>query len=354
MKPVFNHMQLNRILLKGYKSIKDCDLELGSLNVLIGGNGSGKSNFIGFFKMIRKIGEGNLDLYVGEQGGPDALLHFGRKTTEKLEWMLHFGCDGYKYSLYPTKDNRMILRPHGQYFVSPTRNIPDESEIPRGIDTLNFAQRWCVYHFHDTSDSARVKQIGPIGDNVSLAPDARNLAAYLYFLEEKYPDNYRRIVKTVQLVAPFFGKFNLRPYHRNEDNIELEWMEKGQDIPFKAYQLSDGTLRFICLATVFLQPPELQPETILVDEPELGLHPYAISILASLIRTVSETKQVILSTQSVELVNEFDAEDIIVTERRGEESIFTRPNPAELEEWLTDYSLGELWKKNLLGGRPTP
>jgi predicted ATPase len=353
MKPVYNPMQLNSILLKGYKSIKDQKVELGSLNVLIGGNGSGKSNFIGFFKMVRAIQDGNIDLYVGKQGGPDAILHFGRKSTERLEWMLYFGHDAYKYSLYPTQDNRMILKPDGGYLLSTAGNIPDGSEVLSVIDTLGFARRWCVYHFHDTSDSARVKQLGSVEDYDSLAPDARNLAAYLHFLEKKFPEHYLRIVKTVRLVAPFFGNFVLRPNLLNEDNIELVWTERGQDIPFKAHQLSDGTLRFICLATVFLQPPELQPETILVDEPELGLHPYAISILASLIRTVSETKQVILSTQSVELVNEFDAEDIIVTERRGEESLFTRPNPTELEEWLTDYSLGELWKKNLLGGRPT-
>ncbi len=195
MKPVYNYMQLNRILLKGYKSIKDCDLELGSLNVLIGGNGSGKSNFIGFFKMVRAIQDGNIDLYVGKQGGPDAILHFGRKNTERLEWMLYFGQDAYKYSLYPTQDNRMILKPDGGYLLSETGNIPDRPGILTSvIDTLGFAQRWCVYHFHDTSDSARVKQLGPVEAYASLAPDARNLAAYLYFLEKKFPEHYLRIV----------------------------------------------------------------------------------------------------------------------------------------------------------------
>ncbi|MBO3458767.1 AAA family ATPase [Aetokthonos hydrillicola CCALA 1050] len=106
----------------------------------------------------------------------------------------------------------------------------------------------------------------------------------------------------------------------------------------------------MCLATVFLQPEDFQPETILVDEPELGLHPYAITVLASLIRTA--TKQVIFSTQSVELLNEFEANNVIVVDLEQGKSSFRRLANDELESWLLDYSLGELWKKNLLGGRP--
>jgi predicted ATPase len=154
-------------------------------------------------------------------------------------------------------------------------------------------------------------------------------------------------------VAPFFGRFHLRPSPENKETIELEWSEQGQDVPFKAHQLSDGTLRFICLASVFLQPEPFQPETILVDEPELGLHPYAVTTLASLIRSVSTTKQVIVSTQSVELLNEFDVEDVVVVDRINGRSEFSRLQPERLNSWLEEYSLGELWKKNLLGGRPS-
>jgi predicted ATPase len=189
-----------------------------------------------------------------------------------------------------------------------------------------------------------------INDNAYLRPDARNLASFLYLLRDSYPASYQRIVKTIRLVAPFFGDFYLRPSPKNKEVIELEWFERGQDIPFKAHLLSDGTLRFMCLATVFLQPEDLKPQTILVDEPELGLHPYAITVLASLIRTTS--KQVIVSTQSVELLNEFEASDVIVVDRDEGKSYLHRLNQQELEAWLLDYSLGELWRKNILGGRP--
>jgi predicted ATPase len=212
----------------------------------------------------------------------------------------------------------------------------------------------CItYHFHDTSENASLKQRHAINDNLYLRDDASNLAAYLYFLSKKYPKNFIRIVKTIQLVAPFFGEFLLRPHIDNEDYIELEWFEKGEDIPFKIDVLSDGTLRFICLATLFLQPVELQPAIIIIDEPELGLHPYALSILAGLIKSASQDRQIIVSTQSVELLNHFSASDVIVAEKHDGCTKLKRLNENDLNIWLEDYSLGELWCKNILGGRPT-
>ncbi|MCP4216421.1 MAG: AAA family ATPase, partial [bacterium] len=167
-----------------------------------------------------------------------------------------------------------------------------------------------------------------------------------------HPADYRKIVKTVRLAAPFFGDFHLRPHPQNKKTIELEWIEKGEDIPFKAHHLSDGTLRFICLTTVLLQPESNQPASILIDEPELGLHPYAVRLLAALLKSTSLKKQIIVSTQSTELVSEFDPEDLVVVDRLKGKSLFSRPDSGKFQEWLQEYSLGELWKKNLFGGRP--
>ena len=353
--------QLSRIVLKGFKSIHRCDLKLSKLNVLIGANGAGKSNFISFFRMVQQLLEQNLQVFVSRQGGPDALLHFGRKTTQQLEFQLYFGNNGYFATLEPTQDNRLMFA-----LESFWSNMSGEHEIGRGhFETLALSdtetqidsyvvptiQQWRVYHFHDTSDSAYVKQPHGINDNAYLRSDARNLASFLYLLRARYQASYQKIVKTIRLVTPFFRDFYLRPSPQNQEVIELEWFDLGQDVPFKAHLLSDGTLRFMCLATVFLQPEDLQPETILVDEPELGLHPYAITVLASLMRTAK--KQVIVSTQSVELLNEFDAFDVIVVDRDQGKSSLRRLDRHELEAWLEDYSLGELWKKNVLGGRPS-
>jgi predicted ATPase len=355
--------QISRLVLRGYKSIAECDLKLGRLNVLIGANGSGKSNLIGFFRLINRILDRQLQVTVGQAGGPDALLHFGRKKTEELNAELYFGNNGYHFTLRPTQDNRMMFyrealwwnvngewRPASGHFESYAESQKGKTEIYNHV--VPPMRSWRLYHFHDTGSTAQVKQINNINDNTYLRDDARNLAAFLLRLRNHYQEHYQRVINTIQLVAPFFGNFHLRPTSDNDEKIQLEWTEQGQDEPFTASALSDGTLRFICLAVVLLQPEEFMPATILIDEPELGLHPFAISVLAGLMKSTAQEHQLIISTQSVELVNEFDAEDLIVVDKRQGSSTFQRPKEAVLAEWLSDYSLGELWKKNLLGGRP--
>ncbi|MBN0986114.1 AAA family ATPase [Amphritea pacifica] len=348
-------------MIDGYKSIEHCKIEMGCLNVLIGANGAGKSNFISFFRLIATLLDHRLQSLVGKAGGPDAVLHFGRKKTEALNAELYFGNNGYKFALEPTNDNRMMFQREALWWnmsgdkgVSSGHFESQADQYRSGITqyTLPIMRRWRVYHFHDTSDSARVKQSHRINDNDYLREDGGNLAAFLFRLKKNHVNHYKRIVKTIQMVAPFFGEFYLRPSPDNEDYIQLEWTEKEQDVPFKASELSDGTLRFILLATVMLQPEEYMPSAIIVDEPELGLHPYAINVLAELIKSASDQHQLIISTQSVELVNQFDAEDLIVVDKQNGASTFKRLNTGDLSEWLEDYSLGELWKKNLLGGRP--
>ena len=363
IKRVTNPNQLSRLILKGYKSITECEIALGSLNVLIGANGAGKSNFIGFFRLINRILDQQLQAAIGNAGGPDAVLHFGRKKTEELCAELYFGNNGYRFKLKPTQDNRMMFSHEALWW-----NVSGEWRAASGhFESYAEAQKrttqiyqhvvppmrsWRLYHFHDTSHSALVKQLHGINDNEYLRDDARNLAAFLYRLKNHHESHYKRIVKSIQLVAPFFGDFHLRPSVDNKEKIQLEWTEEGQDVPFTASALSDGTLRFICLATVLLQPEAFMPATILIDEPELGLHPFAIAVLGSMMKSTAQQHQLIVSTQSVELVNEFDLENLIVVDKKGGSSTFTRPSPTLLGEWLSDYSLGEMWKKNLLGGRP--
>lgn len=348
----------------GYKSIKDLhEFQLGDLNVLIGANGAGKSNFISFFKLLNEMYEQQLQVHVQKSGGPDALLHFGRNTSERMHAEVYFANNGYKFDLIPTIDNRMIFETErswfgGVYFNSTPSALLGtghaESKLKEATDRYseyvrNSVSNWRVYHFHDTSDTAKIKQKHQSNDNLKLKTDASNLAAYISMLHKKHPTEYLRIVETIRLVAPFFGDF----VHRDEDLIELEWTQVGKpDTPFKAHVLSDGTLRFICLATLLLQPITLLPETILIDEPELGLHPYAICLLGEIFKQVAEDRQLIISTQSVELVNEFSPEDIVVVDQENDASVFKRFSKDELYEWLNEFSMGEIWKRNILGGRP--
>lgn len=364
-KSVMHSNPLSRLVLKGYKSIAECDIDLGAVNVLIGANGAGKSNFIGFFRLIRQIIDRQLQRSVGIAGGPDALLRYGRKSTEAIAAEVYFGAVAYKFELRPTDDNRMMFgfesvltQPGSEvhssgYFESELHLYNSRGQTNQLDPVLAVIRNWRVYHFQDTSPSAWVKQVHGINDNEYLREDARNLAAFVYRLKRNHEAHYKRIVKAIQLVAPFFGDFHLRPTVDNKEKIQLEWTEAGQDVPFTASALSDGTLRFICLATVLLQPEAFMPATILIDEPELGLHPFAISVLGSMMKSTAQQHQLIVSTQSVELVNEFDIDDLIVVDKRGGASNFNRPDAAALGEWLNDYSLGEVWKKNLLGGRPT-
>lgn len=354
------------LTITGYKSIRELkDFRLNELNVLIGANGAGKSNFISLFRLLNEMYEQNLQVYVPTQGGPDALLHFGRSTTECLHAEFYFARNGYKFDLIPTADNRLIFESEyswfgGVYFPSTSSALlgrgHDESKLKDAKDSYSpyvrpSVSNWRVYHFHDTGEKAKVKQPHPANINLRLNPDAGNLAAYLRMLKEKYPAEYRRIVETIRLVAPFFGDFVHRP--GTPEVVELEWLQKGKpDIPLKAHMLSDGTLRFICLATLLLQPVSLLPDTILIDEPELGLHPYAISVLADIFKQVAEARQLIVSTQSVELVNELTPEDVIVVDQEDGASTFRRFTEEELAGWLEQYALGELWKRNVLGGRP--
>jgi predicted ATPase len=346
------------------------DLELSSLNVLIGANGAGKSNFISLFTLLRQIVEENLQLYVGRSGGADSFLHFGQQVTDEIVIRLTFGQNGYDCRLIPAAGDTLIFADeqcwfhNRSHYLTPYRRslgqghketrLYEASRNRRGIDVADYVlqamRSWRVYHFHDTSSNAKMKQTGDINDNRVLHPDASNLAAFLYLLQETKSDYYRYIVETIRLVAPFFDDFVLRPNPFNENKIMLEWQEQGSETTFDATYLSDGTLRFMCLATLLLQPD--LPATILIDEPELGLHPYAITVLANLLRSAATQTQVIVSTQSVPLVNQFVPEDIIVVDRQDGQSTFERRSTKDLADWLDEYGVGDLWEKNLLGGRP--
>lgn len=362
------------LTVTGYKSIRELKaFKLNDLNVLIGANGAGKSNFINLFRLLNKMYEQQLQVYVQKQGGPDALLHFGRAATEYLRAEFHFRLktqpsisQGYRFSLIPTLDNRLIFESEESLYSggvlqvrNPSRLLAEghlESKLAEAGDDYSKLVRpsvsnWRVYHFHDTSDTAKVKQRHPSNDTLRLKIDAENLAAYLRMLKERFEPEYRRIVETIRLVLPFFGGFVHRP--GAQEYVELEWTQKGNpDTPFKAHMLSDGSLRFICLTTLLLQPLDLLPETILIDEPELGLHPYAITVLADIFKQVAEDRQLIVSTQSVELVNELSPEDIIVVDQEDGASSFKRFTESELSGWLEEYAMGEIWKRNILGGRP--
>ncbi|TQR60473.1 AAA family ATPase [Campylobacter troglodytis] len=358
--------KVEKITIKGYKSIKSLeDFELKNLNILIGANGVGKSNFISAFTLLNKMCNKELQSYT-QSKSPDNFLHFGRKHTERIFFEFKFASNKYNVEFIPTQENKLLIKDEKGYFFGLMKNITVNlgqnleeshlSEIEKYSSSKavadyikNSIQQWKVYHFHDTSDTSKMKGKPASNDNLIFKQDAANLASYLKMIKDKHIAHYEQIVATIQMVAPFFGGFVLR----DDEFIQLEWFDKtDSDTPFKAHYLSDGTLRFIALATLLLQPFELMPDTLIIDEPELGLHPFALCILSELIKRASVEKQVIISSQSVELINYFEPQDIIVVDREDNQSTFKRLNAEDLRDWLEDYSLGEIWKSNLIGGRP--
>lgn len=367
---------IETIKIHNYKSIKDLDLKLQPITILIGANGAGKSNFISFFKLLRQIKLNQLNTFVASQGFMNNLMYLGKRVSNSIKGEISFlnkenvPTNKYIFEILADSRNKAFIKSEASGYnelaavvdVPPKwdnywHNINDEysyilgrSQILRDKYLRNYFNDFIIYHFHDTSFDAPLKQFHKVDDNEYLKENGENLAAFLFYLQEKAPKVLKRIERVVASIAPFFEKFNLKPDRRNEQFIQLEWKEKEFETYQNAHNLSDGTLRFIALTTLLLQPNP--PKTIIIDEPELGLHPFAINKLAGLIRKVSAKSQVILSTQSIDLVNNFEPKQIVTVDKRRGESVFNSLNAENLAVWLNDYSIGDLWYKSVIGGQP--
>jgi len=368
---------LDVLSVEGFKSLRRVEeLQFRALNVIIGANGAGKSNLVSLFRLLADLVEGRLQYSVAKAGGPEALLHLGSKVTPSLSARFGFGTNGYGFQLEPTATNQLIFTDEAIYWrgdfykVAPNRQatsigrghqesklreVFDADQNARGKGVVSYVypsvRGWIVYHFHDTSETAGLKRRQDLADSMRLARDGANLAPLLNRLRVQHPNIYTTLRNTVRLAIPFFDDFEVDPLLDNPSQTELRWRQTSSDYRFHASQLSDGTLRFICLATALLQP--FPPPTLIVDEPELGLHPYALTLLAGLVKQACTRTQVVLCTQSAQLLSEFTAEDVIVARHEDGASHFDRLDAASLASWLEDYTLGELGQKNLLGGRPS-
>lgn len=359
---------IDKITLKGFKSIEALEeFQLGKLNVLIGANGAGKSNFVDFFRMLRTFADEAFQQYVNEAGGGDGFFFLGPKVTPSISSRIQFGENTYEFELKPTASGSIqFINENVEYRLKrmPFNSGGLESVLRHGAlpwfhhddivaeDVYESVASCTVYHFHDTSPLAPMRRDQPIHDWEPLRHDASNVAAFLLHLKYERGGNYELIRDTIRLIAPFFNDFLFRPQIKGiNEQVRLEWRQKGSDFPFQPNQFSDGTIRFICLAIALLQPNP--PATIVIDEPELGLHPYAISMLADLIKSAAERTQVIISTQSPALLDNFEPSEIVVVNRNQGRSTFERLDGSKLIEWLEDYTLGELWQKNVVRGGPT-
>ena len=347
---------MDYIEIKGYKSIFSEKIILKPINLLIGANGSGKSNFISFFDFLNRLYNRSLNDYIALTGGEDKILHKGQKITDRISFKVEFdnGTNGYAAELrlgangFIFTDERLMFKSDRGVDIS----ISDrEAQIKL---TDNFRAKYVIkylngfrkYHFHDTSSKSPFSQLSHIeNDSYYLYSNGFNLASFLYEISINHKIVYNKIVKTIQSIAPYFLDFYLAP--NNEGLLKLLWRDRFSDVVYGINDLSDGTKRFIALSVLFMQPQ--LPDTIIIDEPELGLHPSAIAKLAGMIKSVS-TKgcQVIIATQSTDLISNFLPEDIITVDQVDGCSKFKRLDTTDLKLWLEDYTIDDLWKRNII------
>ncbi len=364
-------IKLKSFSIRGYKSIKNIeDFIPHAINVLIGPNGAGKSNFISFFKFLSWMlnSDGKLQEYVAYLGGANDVLHDGADTTKSIDAHLQImtpsGVNEYSFSLMFAKPDKLVFREEKYRFV-PNRiqGEPrwsscgvghEEARLPSVSNQtatmiLNLLRKLIVYQFHNTSDTAPMRLKWSAFDGRWLKQNGENLGSFLYRLQNEEKAYYLRIVKYIRLVLPFFDDFEL---YEEFGKILLRWKEKGTNKIFNAGQASDGMLRTIALISLLAQNPKDLPTVLFLDEPELGLHPSAIDAVAGLIKAASSHCQVFIATQSVSLVNNFELDDLVVIDRKSRSSEYKRPDSEKLQAYLEEFSTGQIWEKNIIGGRP--
>lgn len=373
MKHIRN--KIKSLEIRGYKSVSfdnPLSITLGDINILLGANGAGKSNIISFFKMLSYMMSGRFEEYVARTGSNQTFLHFGSKKTPLITAKLKFessqAYDEYSFTLTTATPNRLIIkdetityeRKDNKYTpktIQLKSNFTESGLVDRkdkiAMTIRNILDRGCkVYQFHDSSAEGPLRQASPVNSANYLQAEGNNLASFLYLLKQDYPDEYKRIVSYVKMIVPQFRDFYLEP---KNNYVSLNWVDTSlNDYVFNSNQLSDGSIRFIALATLLLQPADTIPGVIIIDEPELGLHPYAIDQLAEMIKDASLHAQIIIATQSPALIDNFDIDNITIIERDEDKgyTVANKLNKEELKEWLEEYSNSELWNKNVIGGRP--
>jgi predicted ATPase len=365
-----NDKQLDRLTIHGFKSICELnDFELGSLNVLVGANGAGKSNLISFFRLLRAFMEDNLSDYIFKNGGIGDFLFNGRKSTADMFFETRFGPRGFRFKIIPGADDKSFaITDEARYYEHGTSDwwrlgsgagngkSMLVREVKNGAGNAKYShpvydavRSWEIYHFHDSSATAKMRHTEIVQDSDALRPDAANLAPFLLRMREEEDATYRDVLGACRIALPYLDDFILKPTRYGAaEKVSLEWKTIGTDYPMQPYHLSDGSIRFICLVAALLQTNP--PAAIIIDEPELGLHPEAIRLLGELLKDAAKRTQVIIATQSPLLIDQFAIEDIVVANRKEGKSVFERLERKDFEVWLEDYSVGELWTKNVIRG----
>ena len=369
---------IEHVRIRGFRSLADVELsEIPMATVLIGANGSGKSNFIRFFEMLSwMLRSRQLSEFIEKQGGADDQLFGGNRVTPRMEAKLSIrtdvGRNDYRFALSYAQPERLIFTDESFRFSRPSFpsdaewQVLDsghrEAEIVQIAQTAGYAgptrtastivyllRNIAAYQFHDTSYESNFKKKWDVSDNRQLRSDGGNLAAVLYRLEQEDVRAYEDICRQIGRVLPGFDRFDIEEEY---GRVWLRWKAKWTDKTFGAHLTSDGSLRTFALVTLLRMPAAMLPDVVLLDEPELGLHPSAVGLIGNMIVSRSSERQIIVATQSPRLVDSFEIDQIFVMDLEEGRTKCRKLSRDAYSRWLENYSTGELWEKNVLGGRP--
>lgn len=362
--------RIRSVTIEGFRSLKNIqNLELPQLTVLIGANGAGKSTLIRFFEMLSwMLKAKNLQEFVLRHGGGDDQFFMGARKTPRIHAELcletSYGQNDYRFDLVhlAAGDAVMLMNEAYRYSVhgKPSKGnwtelglVGKESSLfDKATKTsqtiVNLLRQCSTYQFHDTSINAAIHNRWDVTESFRLRSDGGNLAAVLLDLRKTDGKRYELIVKQIARVLPAFKDFVLE---EEAGKVLLRWVGRQSDKVFGSHLTSDGSLRLFCLLTLLNLPPDRLPDVMFFDEPELGLHPHAITLVAEMFKRLSKKRQIFIATQSPYLVDCFELENIVVASANNGETVLRNLPRAQYQEWLDDeYQLSDIWLKQTVGG----
>jgi predicted ATPase len=378
------------IKIEGFRSFKKVELEMPRLAVLIGPNGGGKSNFLDLMSLMSEAAQGQLEKGVGIRGGADCVgfgfsslrnvfveFHFQGESLPNVRFKLGFDV---AFATSNVQVEEVVEEPtterNGQLsVVKRDRNecvfregeieerktlewaselaifqVRDLSKYPTPYRLLSNIQEWTLYRDIDVGPESPVRQPELVRPAVRLLPDGRNLSSVLYAMQQDHEETWEDILGILKTAYPDFEKLRV-PAGGGDGKVHLRWFERPHEKEgLSANLLSDGTLKLLCLIAILKSPNP--PPLICIDEPELGLHPDWIELVAELLQDAAVRTQVIVATHSPHIVAKLDPDQVIVTEKENGETRLERLSSSDLEKWLRDFNLADLWLAGHIGGRP--
>ena len=364
--------RIRSVTIEGFRSLKNIhNLELPQLTVLIGANGAGKSTLIRFFEMLGwMLKAKNLQEFVLRHGGGDDQFFMGARKTPRIHAELCLetasGHNDYRFDLAHVSagDTVMVMNEAIRFAPGHIQNEATWTEIDavgkesglldwttktKTAQTIVSLLRQCsTYQFHDTSINAAIHNRWDVTESFRLRSDGGNLAAVLLDLRNSDRKRYELVVKQIGRVLPTFKDFVLE---EEAGKVLLRWVGRQSDKVFGSHLTSDGSLRLFCLLTLLNLPPDRLPDVMFFDEPELGLHPHAITLVAEMFKRLSKKRQIFIATQSPYLVDCFELENIIVATANNGETVLRNLPREHYQRWLDEeYQLSEIWLQQATGG----